>query len=377
MHVEEITDRKAWNDRVTSLPDYDLKQGWEWGELRRGLGWEPRRLAVMADGECRAAALVQVARVRGVGALLYTPRAPLFRPDDRAALARLLDAVRAVARDTRAVVLRASPRVLRGPVLAPLVAHGFRPLPDTSTIWNSPRYTQTLDLTPPEDVLWRGVRRRQREYVGAARRKGLVVEPSSDPADLAPFHELLGNVARRKAFPLRPLAYFHEIFRLYEASGALAFLVARWERRVVGGMLGVVLGRETTMLYTSVRSEETPTLNHHVSPALYWEYLRRARAAGCVLADFGPSGVELTPRETDSGWGVYRFKQAFGFRFEVFGPYYDLVFRPAAYRALRLTEARVGPWLWRLAALRSLLLESRPARRALRALRGTPDRVAA
>jgi peptidoglycan pentaglycine glycine transferase (the first glycine) len=377
MVVEDVTDAKRWNDWITRFPEYDFKQGYEWGELRRSLGWTPHRLAVLDGGECRAATLVQVARARGLGAVMYAPRGPLFRRDDLPALDRLVDAVRGLGRRTGAIVLRASPRAPRDRLVAPLLERRFRVLPDRSTIWNSPRYTQTLDLSPPEDAIWRGVRRRVREYVGAARRKGLVIEASSDVADLGPFHTLLGNVARRKKFPLRPLAYFEDMMRLYQPGGHLLFLVARWQGRMVGGILGTILGRRTLMMYTSVRSDEAPTLAHHVSPALYWEYLRRAKAAGCDLADFGPSGVELDPRDTDNGWGVYKFKEAFGFRFEVFGPYYDLVLRPALYPALRAAETRVGPWLWRLGTLRSRVLESRPGRRVARALRRPPAPAAA
>jgi lipid II:glycine glycyltransferase (peptidoglycan interpeptide bridge formation enzyme) len=87
-----------------------------------------------------------------------------------------------------------------------------------------------------------------------------------------------------------------------------------------------------------------------VAPAITWEFVRRARLAGCEVADLGGSGVQLPPSEADHGWGVYHFKTGLGCTLETFVPFRDLVLRPNAYKALRLLESRVLPQAWTLAA---------------------------
>ncbi|MGH7277258.1 MAG: lipid II:glycine glycyltransferase FemX, partial [Candidatus Rokuibacteriota bacterium] len=252
--------------------------------------------------------------------------------------------------------------------IAALRRLGFRPLAEEFTTWNTPRCTQPLDLRIPEEELWQAVRRRFREYVKSAGRKRLLIEDTDREEDLATFYRLLVNVARMKEYPIRAFSYYQSLFRRYREAGTLTLLRARRDDTILGGLLAVRLARRSFLLYTSVRSEEE-TLKHHVSPALYWEYIRRAKAQGCERADFGPSGVHLTPLPSDSGYGVYRFKTAFGCGTETYAPFHDLVFRPMLYRALRLGETLVLPKLWELGAratppLRRVLS---PRRRALAA----------
>ncbi|MGH7279472.1 MAG: hypothetical protein ACREJG_12405, partial [Candidatus Rokuibacteriota bacterium] len=97
------------------------------------------------------------------------------------------------------------------------------------------------------------------------------------------------------------------------------------------------------VLYSSVRSG---SVAHHVAPVLFWECLRRMKAAGCERLDFGGTGVQLPPQKTDIGYGVYHFKAGLGATLESYAPFHDLVFRPLAYRTFRLAETRLLPRLW-------------------------------
>lgn len=347
--VVHVEDRERWNAIAESL-GADVRQGFEWGELRRRAGWLPVRIAVLESGVPVAACALATRSFPGVGSVLYASRGPLLRPGSPEAARPLIGEMRRVASRLRAILLRVSPDIHTGEqtALAPLARLGFQPLQDDFTAWNTPRVSQTLDLRPGEEVLWQSVRRRFREYVRAAPRRGVVVAAEDDERALDGLYDLLVNVARLKNYPIRGLGYYRALFREYRAAGRVMLLVARVERVLAGGLLAIRLGRHSSMLYTSVRSEVGQTVKHHVAPALYWEYIRRARADGCEVADFGPSGVQLEPRETDPGYGVYRFKQGFGCATVTYAPFQDMVFRPTLYRLFRLGERGALPLLWRL-----------------------------
>ena len=349
--VTHVPDRQRWSTIAEAL-DADVRQGFEWGELRRRAGWHPVRIAVLRGDEPMAACALLIRSAPGLGSVLYASRGPLIREGSAEAAYPLLGEIRRIAARQRAILLRASPdvRVEAQTSLAPLARLGFRPIDDHFTAWNTPRVTQALDLRSSEEALWQAVRRRFREYVRAAPRRGVVVDAEDDERALDGLYDLLVNVARLKNYPIRGLGYYRALFREYRATGRVTLLVARVGGVLAGGLLAIRLGRRSSMLYTSVRSEAGQTVKHHVAPALYWEYIRRARAEGCELADFGPSGVELEPRETDSGYGVYRFKQGFGCVTVTYAPFHDLVFRPAIYRLFRLAERGALPVLWRLRA---------------------------
>lgn len=349
--VGQVHDRERWNSIVEAL-DGDVRQGFEWGELRRRAGWQPVRIAVQDGDEPVAACALLVRSVPALGSVLYASRGPLFGEGYPDASGLLVAEIRRLAQRLRAIVLRASPDIAAREQtrLGPLVRPGFRPIDDDFTAWNTPRVSQTLDLRSGEEALWHGVRRRFREYIRAAPRRGVKVAAEEDERALEGLYELLVNVARLKHYPIRGLGYYRALFREYRATGRVTLLVARVGGAMAGGLLAIRLGRRSSMLYTSVRSEVGLTVKHHLAPALYWEYIRRATAEGCHLADFGPSGVELEPREADPGYGVYRFKHGFGCVTRTYAPFHDLVFRPALYRLFRLGERGALPVLWRLRA---------------------------
>jgi lipid II:glycine glycyltransferase (peptidoglycan interpeptide bridge formation enzyme) len=345
MHTSVIDDAARWNDLVKKFAGCDVRQGFEWTELRRGLGWQPIRLAVFDDGEPLAACAVVARAIPLLGTVLYGSRGPLLREPDPRAAAALVHELRRAGRRVGGVVVRASPALQEGdPELVALQRAGFRALEDDFTAWNTPRCTQVLDLCRPEAELWDGIRPRVREYIRAAPRSGVRIDASEDDRDLARLYPLLAGTARLKGFPIRQRAYYESLFARYRGSGNGLMLVARLGREVIGGLLAVRLGPRVLMLATSARADGIERIRHQVAPALYWAFIQRSRALGCTLADFGPSGVRLVPRETDPGYGVYRFKASFGCRFVVYAPFQDLVLRPGAYRMIRLLERRVLPW---------------------------------
>lgn len=347
--VRRIVDAAEWNGLVQRFPAHDMKQGFEWGELRRDQGWRTTRFAVEEDGACLAACALLVRSIPRLGAVVYAPRGPLFDPASPHALTRLLEELRRFGRATGAVFIRFSPGVRSEDTdaAAALATHRLVTLEEPWTTWNTPRHVQVLDLAPDERALLGGVRRRMREYIAAAPRKGLVIEATDREADLVAFHALMQNVGRIKGFPVRDLGYYRALMRHYRPGAAATLLVARTGHgTVVGGLLGVRFGRRAYLMYTSMRSNLAAAVRHHVAPAISWDFVRRARAEGCDVADFGGSGVQIPPRESDAGWGVYHFKAGLGCRLETYVPFHDLVLRPALYRAFRIGETRVLPRLW-------------------------------
>ena len=350
--VSRIDDGDQWNRFVLGFAGQDYKQGFEWGEMRHEQGWAPTRFAVVRDGECLAACSIMTRAVPALGAIVYAPRGPLFRSDEPAALDRLLDEIGHFAQRVGAVLVRLSPGIRMDDVDGRRVLdrRGLVELAEAWTTWNTPRYVQVLRLDADERTLLSRVRRRMREYILSAPRKGLVIGPSDRDEDLVAFHALMVNLGRIKGFPVRSLGYYRALARHYRAAGAYTLLVARAGETIVGGLVAVSFGRRSYLLYTSVRGNAPDQIRHHIAPAISWEFVRRALAAGCEVADFGGSGVQIPPSDRDAGWGVYHFKAGLGCTLETFVPFRDLVLRPRRYGALRLVETKVLPPTWTLMA---------------------------
>jgi hypothetical protein len=350
--VIEIVDRDEWNGLVVGRRGYDLAQGWEWGEVQREAGWTPHRYATLVGGTCVAAVSLARRTLPGLQySLLYASRGPLLDWEDERAWRGLLPAIQQLADRHRAIFLRVSPGVPHDDVRArdALARHGFRPLEDEWTTWNAARVVVTLSLEGDEEALHRRLRKGIRRDLAAALRRGAQVREARDRADLLAFHRLTVAMGREKGYPVRPLARLEALWQAYVARGEGVLLLAEHEGALIGGMLGLRLGRRAYLQRAAIlRSHGGQRV--HQGPLLYWEFIRWAKAAGCDLIDWGGSGTHFPPSETDEGYGVYVFKTGFGSRPQHWLPYHDLVFRPGLYRLTRATEMWALPTAWRVRA---------------------------
>jgi lipid II:glycine glycyltransferase (peptidoglycan interpeptide bridge formation enzyme) len=349
--VRRIYNAEQWNHIVHGLPRHDVRQGFEWGEVRSERGWRPVRLAALRDGDPVAAAAVLSRIVPGFGAILDVPRGPLFHHDAPEGVARLIEEVRVVGQRAGAVFARLSPAIPTGDavVLAALERHGVVPVGEPRTTWSTPREAAVLDITRDEEELWRGLRRRFRHQVAAAPRHGIVVEASERDEDLA-----------ATGVGTRDLGLQSAIVRHHRMARAVTVLVARAADVVLGSLLAVRFGRRSTVLATSVRATAAGAVRRDVRPALAWELVRRARAEGVEAIDFGAT----RPHPSDPDRGLADVQTGLGCRLETFVRPHDLVLRPHRYRVFRAGEA--------LRAAASLARHAWPGRRA-----GRPGRRAA
>ena len=349
--VVEIDDREQWNRLVLSRPHYELEQGWDWGEIQRAAGWTPHRYAGFAGETCVGVVSVVSGRIPGLPyAVLDACRGPLFDWQDDAVWGGFIPTLRELGRRERAILLRVSPTVANDHVdcRAALARHGFQPLADEWTTWSPARAVVTLRIDADEATLRGRCRKSVRNEIAAAQRRGVTARPVRERADLVAFHRLVVTAGRQKGFPVRPLSRLEALWNAYVLRGDGVLLFAEHRGALVGGLLGVRMGERAYLQMTTVlRTDE----RIYQGALLYWEFIRWAKAAGCVHVDWGGSGTRFPPRETDQGYGLYQFKAGFGSELHYCAPYHDFVFRPRLYRLARTVETRVLPRAWRLRAL--------------------------
>jgi hypothetical protein len=350
--AEEILDPGRWNALVCARPDYDLGQGWEWGEVQRAAGFTPHRYAVFTGPTCIATVSVACRRLPGLPySVLYASRGPLLDWQDTRAWRAVLLAIRGLAERERAIFFRVSPAVPHDDTAAAaaLAGHGFQPIADDWTTWNAPRLILTLSLDGDEAALHRGLRKGIRRDLAAAQRRGATVRVAQHRADLLAFHRLTVAAGREKRYPVRPLARLQALWNAYISRGNGVLLLTEHEGELIGGVLGLQFGRRACLHRATItRNGEGQRL--HQGPLIYWEFIRWAKAAGCDVIDWGGSGTRYPPSERDEGYGVYQFKSGFGAGLRYWMPYHDLVFRPRLYRLARAAETWILPQAWRLRA---------------------------
>ncbi|MDQ3700337.1 MAG: ubiquinone/menaquinone biosynthesis methyltransferase [Chloroflexota bacterium] len=340
--VHEVTEREAWNGRLSHLPHAHGMQTWEWGELRRETGWVTRRLLFEQGGVAVAAAAVQ-RKGRPILGVSYCPKGPALDYADAALFARVLERMAQDAREQRSLVLTVEPEApaAGGQAVAALRGAGYRP----SATQLQSRSTVLVDVRQNDDALLRGMSATWRRYVGKAGRDGVRIRQGT-AADIHAFHELYVLTAEREGFTPRPREYLEHLWHHLAMAGTVDLFLAEVEGLVEAGLLAMRFGTRAWYLYgaSSARARKA-----HAPYLLQWHTMRWARDHGCEVYDMW--GAPDDPQdEADPLAGVYYFKQGFGGRHVRWVGPYDYVVTPAVYhlwnsaRPRLLSIMRGRPW---------------------------------
>ena len=343
----EIAEAERWNSLVLTLPNCDLRQGFEWGEIRRDSGWTPYRFAVLRGDQCIAAVQLLAKKVRRMReVVLYAPRGPLLDWRDGGAWGGLLEVINRVAAQTDAVLMRVSPGVeaADGGVRATLLRHGFIQLADDRTRWNMPRIIQTLDLRPTEGELKSQMRKRMRQSLEMALRRGAVIEAGNSIEAVRRLSRLMARHQEQKGYKGASLDWLLREHREYYASPAKGMIwIVSHQGRDLAGASAVRFGRTAHSLHLAL-DRSGAARSFRPGPALDWETIRWAKAQGCEVLNLGGSIGRFPPERKDPSYGVYEYKRGLRASLNYLTGYYDLIFRPMHYRAFRLAERAQPLW---------------------------------
>ena len=334
LKLEIINDGARWDDLLLSLPAPHLLQSWVWGELKSRFGWQAKRMLWRdVDGTAVAAAqlLTRVSRLSSGLKVAYCPKGPVLDWEDGELRAAILSALIEAARSNGALVLKIDPEVAYESGAAEAVAErlqdmGWKRAPKPAQFRN----TLVLNLLQDEEALLQGMKQKWRYNVRLAGRKGVTVRQGTTE-DLELLFQMYAETARRDGFVIRTREYYLDAWGSFTQDGLAQPLIAEVEGSPVAGQIIYRFGKTGWYLYgmsTNLHREKMP--NH----LLHWEAIRWAKEQGCELYDFVGAPDEL--KESDSMWGVYRFKKGFGgYLVRTIGEW-DFPLRPSAYKAYRL-----------------------------------------
>ncbi len=337
-------DAKNWNAVITSLPDSHLLQTWEWGQTKIQTGWQPLPQVWRDDeGEVVAAALV-LQRVVSVGGLLrlrvlYVPKGPLVKDWSDAALrSRILDDLRALAKKQSAIFIKIDPEVRLGmgvpdtaeanddstglAFVDELSAGGWR----FSEEQVQYRNTVLVDLTASEEEILGRMKQKTRYNVRLAGRKGVEVRVGT-AADLGMLYRMYAETSVRDGFAIREEAYYRTVWETFLEAGMLEPLVAEVEGEAVAALMLFHVGGRAWYLHGMSTAKHRNKMPNYL---LQWEAVRRAKALGCMVYDLW--GAPDVFDESDSMWGVFRFKRGLGGEVARHVGAWDLPVRPWLFR---------------------------------------------
>jgi lipid II:glycine glycyltransferase (peptidoglycan interpeptide bridge formation enzyme) len=332
-----ITNEDEWRNALAALPSPHVLQSWAWGELKSRWGWTAQRWLLDDGGP--ACAVQVLRRPLGPLGMLYAPKGPVAR--DAAAYERGLAHLEHLGRTQRAVWVKVDgdpPAVdssswtaeALDAVRSALTRRRWRRSPEPVQFRN----TMLTDLRADDDALLAQMSSKCRYNVRLAERRGVQVRRITpvDGPDAALLYDMYAETGARDGFGIRSREYYLDAWRTMRAVGFLA----EHEGVPLGGIVAFAYGRRAWYFYGMSRSVGREHMPNYL---LQWHAMCWAREQGCDAYDWWGAPEQLV--ETDSMWGVYRFKQSFGAEFAEgvgawdFAPFPLLL---AAYRRMRSRE---------------------------------------
>lgn len=311
-----------WNELLGGLPQAHIMQTAEWGEAKRQNGWTPIFMRWNAkNGSANAAAMVLERGLKlplGLNiTVLYCPKGPTLDWNDTKLRETVLKSLESYAKKRRAVFIKIDPDVVLGwgasgsetaievplghAIQSELGKRGWKFSDDQIQFRN----TVLIDLKRSEDEILAGMKQKTRYNIRLASKKGVQLR-QGDLSDIPMLYQMYATTAVRDDFVIRHEAYYASLWKSFYEAGMATFLIAEYDNKPIAAVvLFHFAGVSRYIFGMSLESQRELMPNY----LLQWEAIRLSKSLGCHTYDLW--GAPDVFNESDSMWGVYRFKEGF------------------------------------------------------------------
>lgn len=307
-NVSEITDKKTWDDFVTSQSHHTFLHSWAWGEFNEAMGDKVWRIGIYDNRELVAVCLaIKVHAKRGN--FLFVPHGPVFAESEKKIEFRLLiskqltEKLRGIARHTKVSFIRVSPVLYDIEENRNLFKKlDFRPAP----IHMHAETTWTLNLAPSEEELLMGMRKTTRNLVRRAIKEGVEITTGVSHKDVETFYSLYRETVAKHHFTPFSLTYIENQVKILSGDNNALVFTAWHNTKPLASAIIVFYGNSAFYHHGSSVPSKIPA-----AYLLQWEAILEAKRRGHKFYNFW--GIVKDDAPKDHPWrGITLFKKGFG-----------------------------------------------------------------
>ena len=327
-----------WDVIISQLPDPHFLQTYEWGEVKSKYGWVPYYAVWTEDGKFSVSSNYQLPVTKVVAAALilkrtafrrfsifYAPKGPLMDWTNESLHERVLDDLQSFAKKQGAIFLKLDPDVVLGrgvpasvdevtensgqAVMSDLRRRGWVESSDQIQFRN----TVMVDLSASEEDILMRMKQKTRYNVRLAEKKGVTVRVGT-LEDLSALYKMYAETSVRDGFVIRDEEYYMTVWKTYmskvEGQRSEPFavpLIAEVDGEAVAAIFLFMFAGRGYYVYGMSRDKHREKMPTYL---LQWAAMKHAKSHGCLTYDLW--GAPDVFDESDSMWGVYRFKEGLG-----------------------------------------------------------------
>lgn len=324
-----------WNEIISKLPDPHFLQTYEWGQVKAKYGWAPYYAVWTEDGKFSVSSNYQLPVTKVVAAALilkrtalrrfsifYAPKGPLMDWTNESLRKRVLDDLQSFAKKQGAIFLKLDPDVVLGrgvpasvdevtensgqAVMSDLKRRGWVESSDQIQFRN----TVMVDLSASEEDILMRMKQKTRYNVRLAEKKGVTVRVGGVD-DLPMLYKMYAETSVRDGFVIRDENYYMTVWKLFmspdHGQPSAVPLIAEVDGEAVAAIFLFMFVGRGYYVYGMSRDKHREKMPTYL---LQWAAMKHAKANGCQTYDLW--GAPDVFNESDSMWGVYRFKEGLG-----------------------------------------------------------------
>lgn len=303
--VRLIQDEMVWEKFLSEQQPHSFLQSWKWARHYEHTGSK-----IFRTGVYQGETLVGVGLFIKIGArrgtFLVCPHGPIVSQgaDEEAALSALVRYSTHVARDEKCDFIRFCPLFAATDTNRAMYRRlGFRDAP----IHMHPELSWMLDITKPEDVLLKEMRKTTRYLIKKMEKEGVEIIQSSDPADMEKFASVYAATVQRQQFTPFSKEYLQTEFELFSKDGQAVFFFGKYRGELIAAAI-IIFYNGQAFYHHSGSLQKFEDIN--ASYLLQWRVIQEAKKRGCTLYNFWGICPDNKPKHAWAGLSL--FKKGFG-----------------------------------------------------------------
>lgn len=328
--LKTAKNREQWDDFVTSHPEANFLQSWDFYEFHQSRGNDVVRRIAVDEQRNIVAAYAGVVEAAKRGRHLAIAGGPILDWGNLELVEAVFQDMREQGKKENCVFVRVRPQLERSESSLKLMQNlGSKPAP----MYLSVEFAGVLDLNKSEEELLAGMRQRLRRALRKAAKNGITVEKSTNPEDIHEFYQIQMQTAGRHGFVAFSEDFFLKQFTALAKNGEAVLYSAKYQGETLAQNFMIFYGNEASYHY-GVSSELGTKLSG--APLLHLEAMRDARERGIKRYNFW--GIVEEDEIHHRFYGVSCFKRGFGVTELKYVPAHDLVLKPGRYAITKLVE---------------------------------------
>lgn len=330
MKIIEVAEQQRWDDFVTSHPEANFLQSWDFYEFHKNRGKKIVRRAVVDDKNEIIAAYAGVVETAKRGTYMAIAGGPIIDYNDKKLVREIFADIYRAGKEAGCVFVRIRPQLpLSDESLRLMQELGLKKAP----MYLSVEYAGILNLGKSEEEILAGASQGFRRKLRKAEKNNIEIVANAEKWAIEEFCKLEKKHAERQKYVAFSSSFLTKQFEAFAKNNEVLIYTAKKDGEILAQNFMIFYGAEASYHYGV--SSQLGT-KYSAAPLLHMAAMREARKRGCKRYNlWGIVGLE---EKSHRFYGVSEFKRSFGCEELKYTPAHDMILSPVKYQITKIIE---------------------------------------